>query len=186
MDISMDRNEKLKAPTWAKIFERLNRENTGPLGEDEMQNQRDNMRGNPTTVSHRIKTSVRSGMNGSAPVAVMGPFGGGGAAPASIPAPRALGTLLLEPSDLMSQRPIYTSIPPYDIAILPATFFSNIHYFKSLRPDRVPPVLGDEFPISAAPIADFDDIQSQWPSDAESDGGGAFIRAAAPFEGATS
>lgn len=152
----MDRNEKLKALPWAKIFERLNRENTGHLGEDEMQNQRDNMRGNPTTVSHRIKKSVRSGMNGSAPVAVMGPFGGGGAVPASIPAPRALGSqaptrpsigpyspsqlcsctfshtpwlrfLLInfsEPSDLMPQRPIYTSIPPYDIAILPATFFS--------------------------------------------------------------
>lgn len=85
----MDRNEKLKALTRAKILERLNRENTGHPGEDETQNQGDQMRGNPTIVRHRIEISVRNGMNGSAPVAAMNPFGGDGAAPASIPAGRA-------------------------------------------------------------------------------------------------
>ncbi|KAG7040217.1 hypothetical protein JMJ77_0010459 [Colletotrichum scovillei] len=88
----MDRNEKLKVQTRAKILRRLNRENTAHLGEDEFQNQGDRMRGNPTTVRHRIDTSVRNSMNGSAPVAFIGPFGGGGAAPASIPAGRAPST----------------------------------------------------------------------------------------------
>ncbi|KXH42136.1 hypothetical protein CSIM01_12368 [Colletotrichum simmondsii] len=86
INIPMDRNEKVKALTRAKILERLNRENTGHPGEDEIPNQGDQMRGDPTTVRHGIDTSVRNSMNGSAPVAAMGPFGGGGAAPASIPA----------------------------------------------------------------------------------------------------
>lgn len=88
----MDRNEKLKVQTRAEILKRLNRENTAHPGEDEIQNQGDQMRGNPTTVRHRIGTSVRNSMNSSAPVAFMGSFGRGGAAPASIPAGRAPST----------------------------------------------------------------------------------------------
>ncbi|KAK0378626.1 hypothetical protein CLIM01_03982 [Colletotrichum limetticola] len=85
----MDQNEKLKTLTLAKILERLNRKDTGHPGEDEIQNQGDQIRGNSTTVRHWIEKSVRNGMNGSAPVAFMGPFGGDGAAPESIPAGRA-------------------------------------------------------------------------------------------------
>ncbi|KAK1703754.1 hypothetical protein BDP67DRAFT_608343 [Colletotrichum lupini] len=87
--IPMDQNEKLTTLTLAKILERLNRKDTGHPGEDEIQNQGDQIRGNSTTVRHWIETSVRNGMNDSAPLAFMGPFGGDGAAPASIPAGRA-------------------------------------------------------------------------------------------------
>ncbi|KAK1466319.1 hypothetical protein CCUS01_01168 [Colletotrichum cuscutae] len=144
-------------------------------------------------------------MNDSAPLAFMGPFGGDGAAPASIPAGRApssqaptpprpslrpsspsqlrpgtfpilLGRVefslikLSEPSGLMPQHPIYNFISSDDTAIPSATFFhSKIHSFKSRRPDRGPPALGDEFLISAALVAECDDIQPQWPSGAKPD-----------------
>ncbi|KAK1512351.1 uncharacterized protein CCOS01_14591 [Colletotrichum costaricense] len=184
----MEQNEKLKTLTLAKILERLNLKDTRHPGEDEIQNQGDQIRGNPTTVRHWIETSVRNGMNDSAPLAFMGPFGGDGAAPASIPAGRApssqapipprpslrpsspsqlrpgtfpilLGRVefslikLSEPSGLMPQHPIYNFISSDDTAIPSATFFSKIHYFKSRRPDRGPPALGDEFLISAALVA---------------------------------